>query len=70
MSSKCQVADFVKRSNQLVEVVEEVVTASKAGIHGMKTPVWMGHFFMPGAFLTVRKAYCGQLVVVVLRRLT
>lgn len=53
-SSIHQVADFVARSNQLVEVAGEVVAAAKDGIEGMKKSVWMGAFFMPGAFLTVR----------------
>ena len=51
-----QVTDFVARSNQLVEVAAAVVAACKDGIAGMSSPVWMGGFFMPGAFLTVRPA--------------
>ena len=31
-----------------------MVAAAKDGIEGMKKSVWMGAFFMPGAFLTVR----------------
>lgn len=50
-----QVTDFVSRAKQLVEVVAQVVAACNDGIDGMSTPVWMGAFFMPGAFLTVRK---------------
>merc|ERR1711871_1312178 len=46
------VSDFVVRANQLVKVAAKVVAACKDGIDGMSTPVWMGGFFMPGAFLT------------------
>jgi dynein heavy chain 1 len=46
------VTDFVARANQLVDVAAKVMAASKDGIHGMSDPVWMGAFFMPGAFLT------------------
>lgn len=41
----------------------KVIAASKDGIHGMSDPVWMGAFFMPGAFLTVRKPRRGETVL-------
>jgi len=46
------VADYVQRCNQLVEVAAQVKAGAKAGEAGLSTPVWMGAFFMPGAFLT------------------
>ena len=58
-----QVTDFVARANQLVDVAAKVMAASKDGIHGMSDAVWMGAFFMPGAFLTVRKYDLGETVL-------
>jgi len=52
MSVNAWVTDFVMRANQLVEVFDQVEAGAKAGTAELPMAVWMGAFFMPGAFLT------------------
>lgn len=70
MTVNSWVTDFVSRANQLVVVAEQVEAGAKQQLNGLQSSVWMGAFFMPGAFLTATQQIAAKVLESSMEQLT